>query len=255
MPIRPEVMSFRSTRGARHHRSRRRVGCVARERPDVVINCAAYNDVDGAEDNGRGALAINAFAVPRAGPGGRRTGAVLVHYGTDFVFDGHTTEPYTEADEPRPQSVYGASKLLGEWFAADARAHYVLRVESLFGGRQRRSSVDRIADAITAGQPARVFVDRTVTPSYVDDVADATWALIDDARRRPLSLRQQRRHDLAGTRPRVRELLGCSGELVPVKTADVTLRARRPQDCALSNAKLGRPGSRCPRGRMPWSDT
>ena len=72
---------------------------------------------------------------------------------------------YTEADEPSPQSAYGASKLIGEWFAADAPSHYVLRVESLFGGRQRRSSIDRIAEALTSGKPARVFAVRTVTPS------------------------------------------------------------------------------------------
>jgi dTDP-4-dehydrorhamnose reductase len=60
-------------------------------------------------------------------------GATLVHYSTDFVFDGRADRPYTEADRPNPQSVYAASKLLGEWFAADAPRAYVLRVESLFG--------------------------------------------------------------------------------------------------------------------------
>ena len=125
---------------------------VARERPDLVINCAAYNDVDGAEDNVEVALANNAFAVLALAQAAAGSGAVFVHYGTDFVFDGLTSEPYTEADEPSPQSAYGASKLIGEWFAADAASHYVLRVESLFGGRKRRSSIDRIAEALTAGE-------------------------------------------------------------------------------------------------------
>src|SRR5262249_56077789 len=78
-----------------------------------------------------------------------------------------------------PESVDGWWRLRGDWFAADAPRHYVLRVESLFGGARRRSSVDRIADAIAAGEPARVFVDRTVSPSYVRDVADATWRLLE----------------------------------------------------------------------------
>ena len=224
---------------------------VARERPDLVINCAAYNDVDGAEDNVEVALANNAFAVLALAQAAAASRAVFVHYGTDFVFDGHTSEPYTEADEPSPQSAYGASKLIGEWFAADAVSHYVLRVESLFGGRQRRSSIDRIAEALTAGKPARVFADRTVTPSYVYDVAEATWALIE--RRAPYGLYHCVNSGVTtwlGLATRVRELLGSSSELVPVKTADVTFRARRPQYCALSNAKLASVGIQLP----TWED-
>jgi dTDP-4-dehydrorhamnose reductase len=216
---------------------------VAHERPDVVINCAAYNDVDGAEDNVEAALANNAFAVRALARAAAASEAVFVHYGTDFVFDGNTSEPYTEADEPSPQSAYGASKLIGEWFAADAPSHYVLRVESLFGGRQRRSSIDRIAEALTSGKPARVFADRTVTPSYVYDVAEATWTLIE--RRAPHGLYHCVNSGVTtwlGLATRVRELLAGAGELVSVKTADVTLRAKRPQYCALSNAKLASVG-------------
>ena len=71
------------------------------------------------------------------------------------------------------------SKLLGEWFAADASAHYILRVESLFGGPRAKSSVDRIIDGVEGGQPVRVFTDRTVTPSYVNDVAEATARMLE----------------------------------------------------------------------------
>src|SRR5204863_1666353 len=121
---------------------------LARERPDAVINCAAYNNVDGAEDHASDALRANAMAVRLLARGAAAAGAVFVHYGTDFVFDGLGSRSYTEDDEPAPQSVYACSKLLGDWFAVDCPRHYVLRVESLFGGSQRRSSVDRIADAI-----------------------------------------------------------------------------------------------------------
>ena len=152
---------------------------IARERPDAVINCAAYNDVDGAEDHATDALRANALAVRALARAAAAAGAILVHYSTDFVFDGLADRPYAEDDEPAPQSVYACSKLLGEWFAADCPRQFVLRVESLFGGSQRRSSVDRITDAIRKQEPARVFVDRTVTASYVQDVADATWKLMD----------------------------------------------------------------------------
>jgi len=128
---------------------------VDRERPDVVLNCAAFTDVDGSEDRPIDALNANAFAPRALAQACRRHGATLVHYGTDFVFDGFADRPYSEEDEPSPQSVYAASKLLGEWFAADAPTSYVLRVESLFGGRNRHSSIDRIADAVMKGEPAR----------------------------------------------------------------------------------------------------
>ena len=76
-------------------------------------------------------------------------------------------------------STYGSSKLLGEWFAAEAPGAYVLRVESLFGGPRAKSSIDKILASIQAGQPTRVFGDRTVTPSYVEDVASVTEGILD----------------------------------------------------------------------------
>src|SRR5690606_15872637 len=122
-------------------------------KPDVIINCSAYNLVDQAEDDAPAALAVNGFAVLNLARAAREAGAMLVHYGTDFVFDGRSTEPYTETDRPVPESTYGMSKLLGEWFAAEAPRHYVLRVESLFGGTRAKSSIDKILDAILAGEP------------------------------------------------------------------------------------------------------
>lgn len=224
---------------------------VARARPDAVINCAAFTDVDGSEDRAIEAIRVNALAVRALARGASAAGAAFVHYGTDFVFDGLNDRPYTEEDEPAPQSVYACSKLLGDWFAADCPRHYVLRVESLFGGSQRKSSVDRIADAIRSGQPARVFVDRTVTPSYVRDVAVATWQLLETG-------------GAAGVYHCVNSgvttwfelakeigcLLGVEPDLVPVKVADVRMRARRPQYAALANDKLARAGIAMP----AWQD-
>lgn len=220
-------------------------------RPDVIVNCAAYNDVDGAEGDAAAALSANAIGVLSLARAAKSRGATIVHYGTDFIFDGTVDRPYEEEDEPKPQSVYAASKLLGEWFAAGAPSHYVLRVESLFGGPRRRSTVDRIADAIREGQPARVFVDRTVSPSYVDDVAAATDRLL--ARRPPFGVYhcvnsgRTTWYELA---EKIAELLDRPAELIPVRVADVQFRARRPQYAALSNKKLRDAGIDMP----PWED-
>ena len=147
--------------------------------PRVVFNATAYNNVDGAEDDAVTAFDVNAMAVRSLARATEAAGATLVHYSTDFVFDGKTDRPYVEDDVPSPQSVYGQSKLVGEWMAASTPSHYVLRVESLFGGTHARSTIDGFIDALRNGREVRAFHDREVSPSFVDDVVMATCALLD----------------------------------------------------------------------------
>ncbi|HKY22427.1 MAG TPA: dTDP-4-dehydrorhamnose reductase [Vicinamibacterales bacterium] len=224
---------------------------VRRDRPEVIINCAAYNHVDRAEDEPQEALTANAFAVRVLGRAAADIDATLVHYSTDFVFDGKTARPYTEDDVPNPESVYAQSKLLGEWFATDAPRSFVLRVESLFGGSAAKSSIDRIATAIAGGQEAKVFVDRTVSPSYVVDVAEATKVLVERG--------DPGLYHCVGTgyatwfevAKEIARVMGKDREvrLQPVSVADVKLRAPRPQFAALANEKINRVA------RMPtWQD-
>ena len=211
-------------------------------RPDVIVNCAAYNAVDEAEDDAAQALNVNAFAVRSLTRAAADVGATLVHYSTDFVFDGRSARPYTEDDRPNPESVYAQSKLLGEWFAIEAPRAFVLRVESLFGGAAAKSSIDRIAAALTNGRPAKVFVDRTVSPSYVVDVAAATRALVERG--------QPGLYHCVGTGHATwyevaREIARVLGKqedatLQAVSVADVRLKAPRPQFAALANDKLRR---------------
>ncbi len=235
-----------------HRRVAERVGDA---RPDVIINCAAYNDVDGSEDHADTALEVNAFGVLLLARAAADAGAVLVHYSTDFVFDGEAARPYTEDDEPNPRGFYAASKLLGEWFARDAPRWYLLRVESLFGGfalgSSHRSSVDRIADAIFEGREAVVFNDRTASPSFVVDVARATHQLLD--RRAPYGLYHCVNsghctwYELA---QEVARQAGIEANLQPRSCSEVKLRAPRPVYSALSNARLAAAGIAMP----PWQD-
>lgn len=209
-------------------------------RPDAVINCAAYNAVDGAEDQAAAAIRTNALAVRdlvRA-----LDGAALVHYSTDFVFDGQGSHPYVETDPPNPQSVYAMSKLMGEWFALDAPRAYVLRVESLFGqapGGPSKGSVQTIVNALLAGEPPRVFEDRTVTPTSIHDCARSTLALLEGDASPGLyhcvNSGSCTWLELAHEAARV---LGVPPKVEAVRFADATLRARRPKYSALSNAKI-----------------
>ena len=254
---------------------------VEAARPEAVVNCAAYNDVDGAEDDPRTALAVNAFGVRTLAAAARAAGATLIHYGTDFVFDGTAERPYTEDDAPNPRSVYATSKLLGEWFAQDG-PHYVLRVESLFGaggaggrgelpradplrgrapergagprgaGRRRGGTLDRMADALLAGRPVQAFADRTVSPSYVEDVARATRAVLRRAAAPGLyhCVGSGSATWLSVARALARRLEAPERLVERATLAARRFRAVRPAYCALSNAKLAAAGVPMP----TWED-
>jgi len=215
--------------------------------PQVIVNCSACTAVDQAEDDPVEALEANAFGVLALARAARESRAVLIHFGTDFVFNGEAAAPYRETDAPRPRSNYGVSKLLGEWFAADAPSHYVLRVESLFGGERAKSSVDRILDGIRRGETVRVFVDRTVTPSYVDDVAAAARRLVDV--RPECGLYHCVNSGVTtwlGIAEEAARLMRREASLERVSVDAVKLRARRPKYCALSNEKLRLAGIEMP---------
>jgi dTDP-4-dehydrorhamnose reductase len=210
--------------------------------PDAIINCTGFNEVDAAESRPVDALRVNAFAVRSLARVAQATGAALVHFSTDFVFDGTASAPMTEQTPPNPRSAYAASKLLGEWFAADVPVHYVLRVESLFGyGPQGpdKGSVAGIVKGLRAGQSVRVFSDRTVSPTHVGDAAKATLALLE--RHAAPGVYHCVNSDAATWLDVAREAarqLGVEPQLEIITTADVSLPAARPRYCALSNRKL-----------------
>ena len=220
-------------------------------RPGVILNCAAYNAVDQAEDDAPGALAVNAFAVHDLARAAAAVDARLVHYSTDFVFDGMALTPYNEDAPANPRSVYGQSKLVGEWLALETPGSLVLRVESLFGGPATRSSIDRIIQTLRSGEAPRVFVDRVVSPSYVEDVIDATLALLTlDAPGGVYHCVNTGSTTWHGLAEVVAHLLDSHAGLQGVAMADVPMRAPRPQYCALSNTRLSALGVEMP----TWQD-
>jgi dTDP-4-dehydrorhamnose reductase len=211
-------------------------------RPDVIVNCTAYNAVDAAEANPSLAFAVNAHGPAALAEAATRLGAVLVHYSTDFVFDGTASEPYTEDALPRPLTVYGASKLAGEQEAAATPWHYILRVESLFGGTPppaQRATVDFIADSLIAGASVRAIVDRTVTPSYVPDAVRATTGLLDTEAPSGIyhcvASESTTWYELANE---IATFSGGVGQVIPVEVNEFATIAPRPRFCALSNQKL-----------------
>lgn len=220
--------------------------------PDVIVNCSAYTNVDGAETQSLEAFQVNAMAVRALARAAGEADAALVHYSTDFVFDGRIDRPYTEDDAPNPRGAYAMSKLLGEWFAAEAPRHYVLRVASLFGGAKRHSSIDKILASLRRGTPVRAFADRTVSPSFVDDVVSATAALIECGA--PHGLYHCVNTGWTTWAGVARELARLAGRpdaaIEETRMADAALLASRPLFAALSNAKLTAAGIAMP----TWED-
>jgi len=231
---------------------------VAEAQPHVIVNCAAFNFVDDAESRPLDAFGINAFAVRTLARAAEENGATLVHYGSDFVFagiGGPDMEPYDESVAPSPRSVYAASKLVGEWLALESPRAYVLRVESLFGlpadWKGRRGSLDNIAAGLEAGREIAVFTDRTISPSYVVDVAAATRYLVDAVA--PYGLYHCVNSGHATwyeVATELAALLRVPARLKPIRMEDAHLAAARPRFCALSNRKLAAAGFQMP----SWQD-
>jgi len=228
---------------------------MARVRPDAIVNASAYTNVDGAEDEPVTALNVNALAVRSLARAAETHGAALVHFSTDFVFDGTASAPYTEQDRPNPRSVYATSKLLGEWFALEAPRAYVLRVESLFGrapgGPPPKGSVAGLHQGLLAGASPKVFFDRAISPTYVIDAARATRQLLETSA--PPGLYHcvnSGQCTWVEFAEELARLAGLEPRLTPVRMSDLQLRAARPLYCVLSNAKLRDAGIDMP----SWQD-
>jgi dTDP-4-dehydrorhamnose reductase len=143
-------------------------------RPDVVVNAAAYTAVDKAESDSANAHTINALAPTSIAQAATKTGAMLVHYSTDYVFDGQPGKPWEEVDVPRPLSVYGASKLAGEQgIVASGVRHFIFRTSWVYAARGGNfaKTMLRLAQEREA---LSVINDQTGAPTGAELLADVT---------------------------------------------------------------------------------
>jgi dTDP-4-dehydrorhamnose reductase len=211
-------------------------------RPDVAINCAAYNRVDDAEDCPDAAFAVNARAVLYIARACERAGARLLHYSTDYVFDSPERRPLTESDAPTPASVYGVSKLAGEHMARIGCANtWVVRTCGLYGHAGSREKGTNFVETMLrlAGgpKPVKVVDDQFCAPTSTMDLARASLQLITNGA--PFGLYHLTNTGVCSWHEFAREifrLAGKSPEPVPVSSAEFTVRARRPRYSVLDNA-------------------
>jgi dTDP-4-dehydrorhamnose reductase len=212
--------------------------------PTCVINTAAYNLVDRAEDDRRSAFALNAEAVGTLAAVCQAAGARLVHFSTDYVFDGAKRMPYLETDSPQPVSVYGESKLAGERLALErCERSVIFRVCGLFGlagslGKGKGNFVETMLRLAREGRPLRVVSDQVLCPSYTLDLARKVWKVLPKVAHPIYHLTNAGQVSWYEFARRALELAGLTADLTPVTAAEYGARARRPAYSVLAHAHL-----------------
>ncbi len=214
------------------------LGAVRDVRPDAVVNCAAFTDVDGAESAEAEAMAVNGTAVGHLAAAAAETGALLVQVSTDYVFAGDGERPYREDDPVRPVSAYGRSKLRGETEARTAGEWLIVRTSWLFG-EGGRNFIEAIRRQIAAGREVlRVVDDQRGSPSYAADVA---WAILRLVQRRETGTVHAANAGSCTWCDLAREVVRVTGaavEVVPVATEAFPRPAPRPRYSVLDTGRL-----------------
>ena len=216
---------------------------LAEADPAVVVNAAAYNQVDVAENEPLPAFLANGLAVRNLAMACRQIDAQLVHFSTDYVFDGTANRPYTEDDRPHPLGAYGVSKLAGELYAqAYLDKPLIVRTSGVFGPgglRTARGNFIELMLRLAANkQPIRVVEDHVASPTYAPLLAARTVDLVD-----------RKLHGLfhvGGGTPiswfeyakAIFRVAGLNPELRATNEREYRTAARRPKFSALSNAKM-----------------
>lgn len=152
--------------------------CFDAVRPDMVVHCAAYTNVDGAQDHEDTAHSVNVQGTENIVQSARRIGAEVVYISTDFVFDGKKSVPYNEEDSANPLSVYGKTKYEGERIIRELLpAHYIVRISWLYG-RSGSNFVYTIRNAARERPELQVVNDQFGTPTFTLDVAHHLWRIV-----------------------------------------------------------------------------
>ncbi len=223
--------------------------------PQLVINCAAYNFVDKAEEEPETAFAVNAFAVRTLAQVCHDLDAVLVHFSTDYVFglDENRRRPYRESDVPGPINVYGESKLAGEHFVRGlCPRHFVIRTCGLYGrrgcGGKGTNFVETMLRLAGEGRVLKVVNDQVLTPSHAGDVADALLRLIETDRYGLYHVTNGGSCSWFEFAQAVFDLAGVKAKLSPGTSREYASKARRPAYSVLESEQAHSPRLR------PWHE-
>ncbi|HOK46057.1 MAG TPA: dTDP-4-dehydrorhamnose reductase [Bryobacteraceae bacterium] len=220
---------------------------LAQVDPEVVFNAAAYNQVDVAEQEPLTAYLVNALAVRNIAIACRQVDACLVHYSTDYVFDGTAGRPYTEEDPTHPLGAYAVSKLGGELYAqAYLEGPIIIRTSGVFGpgGRHtaRGNFIELMLRLAGEGKPIRVVEDHFASPTYAPLLAARSVDLVERGLRGVFHIGGGEPISWFNYARLIFQVAGLNPELRPTNEREYRTAARRPKYSALSNAKIERLG-------------
>jgi len=215
--------------------------------PDIVINTSAYHRVDECEENPVEAFYVNAIAVKNLSLICRQMDSVLVHFSTDYVFDGEKKSPYIETDSPNPLSVYGVSKLAGEFFVRNICVKYFLiRTCGLYGTAgcwgKGTNFIDSIISMAKNGKPFKVVKDQTVTPTSTEELSLIINKLIHTDNYGTYHLTNEGECTWFEFAQEILGMTGYKTELIPVSSEEYGAKAIRPHYSVLENRKASQIG-------------
>jgi dTDP-4-dehydrorhamnose reductase len=206
-------------------------------KPEIVINCAAYTDVDGCETNVETAMQVNGEGVAHLALATREIGARLVHVSTDYVFDGSKGTPYVEDDAPCPLGVYGESKLAGELNAGFNPDHLIVRTQWLFGLHGKNFVETMLRLAVEKDEIA-VVDDQVGSPTWTVDLAQAVLALLKSGHRGIYHAANAGFCSWNGFAQAIFEEAGLPVKIHGMTTDELNRPARRPLYSTLDCSKL-----------------
>jgi dTDP-4-dehydrorhamnose reductase len=211
--------------------------------PDVLLNCSAFNRVDEAEDTPEAAFAVNTFAVRNLALAARRRNAKLMHFSSDYVFDGPGRMPYVETDLPCPQSMYGVSKLAGEAMVqAIWPKHFLIRTCGLYGYTGSRDKGTNFVEAMlrvgAKAGPVRVVSDQVCTPTSTMDLAGAVARLLPTEGYGLYHLTSAGECSWYQFANAIFEEMGLHPEVLPVTSDQFQAKAKRPDYSVLDNRRF-----------------
>jgi len=208
-------------------------------KPSVVINCSAYNQVDRAESDYEEAMKVNALGPYNLALLCREYGSFLVHYSTDYVFDGSKREGlYTEADEPNPLNKYGLSKLLGELFAMQTVHNMLLLRVSWVFGEGIQNFIYKVLSWSKEREVLQVSVDEVSVPTWARRIALVSYEAVNKGLTGLYHLVSSGHASRYEWAKRVLELCHKENLVVPVSGDSFNLPARRPKFSAMSNERI-----------------
>ncbi len=215
-------------------------GCVIAEcSPDVVINAAAYTNVDGCETDRERCFAVNAVGVKNIALACRGKGIRIVHFSTDYIFDGRKETPYVEEDEPAPLNVYGASKLEGERFLQAFSDRWLLIRTAWLYGKNGKNFVKTILEKAAAVKTLDVVDDQIGAPTYSWDLAAAVQLLVEGGHEGLFHLTNRGRCSWHEFACKIMQYAGKNDVTVrPIPSADLARPAVRPAWSVLSSRKF-----------------